>query len=294
MLRKGVELVPLRFIAILFVLMLSRNIAAEAPELTPEQARVLDGVRTLALRYTESLPDFICTQITHRATTEQGGFGMSLNGASSSRGSTPLATGTQGPAGMNDLIEEQLTFFDQMEHYKVVRVNGQKVTGLEHMSFAGAISAGEFGSALRNLFDPRSHATFTFDRVASLAHRRVYIFRFHVPVENGTIVIARDTNQKILAAYSGRLFVDPETFQVFRITSELELPADFRIKMATTTVDYRPVKIAGKTFTLPSRSEVRMKDDFRLYVNQIEFREYHRFAVESTIHYNSDGSPKNQ
>ena len=63
---------------------------------------------------------------------------------------------------------------------------------------------------------------------------------------------------------------------------------DFPIKMATIDVTYKPAEIAGKTYNLPSRSEVRMKDSAHLYVNEIQFRDYHRFVVESTIHYDSD------
>jgi len=289
-----IGLVSFRFIAILSAVLLSRGLAAQNPELTTEQARVLDELRSLALQYTESLPDFICTQVTHRGITKQANFGTLFNGASSSQGPRGPASAIHNSADSNDVIEEKLTFFNQMEHYEIVAVNGKKISGQEHMKFAGAISAGEFGSALHNIFDPRSHALFLWDRMAHLTGRRVYVFKFQVPSENGAIVMDRDTDQKIFAAYSGKLFVDPDTLQVLRITSQLELPIEFPIKLGITTVDYKPIAIAGKVYTLPSRSEVRLKDNSRLYVNQIEFRDYHKFAVESSIHYDSDGSPQDQ
>jgi hypothetical protein len=159
---------------------------------------------------------------------------------------------------------------------------------MDHMQFAGAISAGEFGSALRNLFDPRSQATFSWDKTTRINGHNIYVFKFRVPSQNGTIVMDRDTDQKIFAAYIGRLFVDSASQQVVRITSELELPVDFPIKMATIAVDYKPVEIAGKDYTLPSHSAVRMKDKAQLYINEIEFKNYHRFAAESTIHYDPE------
>ncbi len=118
--------------------------------------------------------------------------------------------------------------------------------------------------------------------------RNLYVFKFEVPSQNGTIVMHRDTDRKIFAAYTGLLFVDKATQQVMRITSEIELPLDFPIKMATVAVDYKLVEIAGTSFSLPSHSEVRMKDSTRLYVNEIEFRNYHKFAAESTIHYDTE------
>lgn len=268
--------------------------AAVDSELPPEQAKVLEAVRASALQYTQNLPNFICTQVTHRTATSDTNFGTSFGGASSSRSGQDGTGSLSGSGSVNDVIEERLTFFNQFEHYDVVAVNDRKTTGMDHMRFAGAISAGEFGSALHNLFDPWSHATFSWDKMASANGRNVYAFKFRVPSQNGTIVIHRGTDQKILVAYTGRLFIDSETLQVVRITSELELPIDFPIKMATIAIDYKPMQIAGTTYSLPSRSEVRMKDSSHLYVNQIEFRNYHKFAVESTIHYGNDASQPKQ
>jgi hypothetical protein len=277
-----------KLIAALLLAWTAMGIAAENPALTADQTQVLEAVRASALQYTQSLPDFICSQITHRESTQQVTFGMSFNGASSSRGGSGLAAASHGPGTVDDVIEERLTFFAQMEHYDVVTVNGKKSTGQHHMQFRGAISAGEFGSALRNLFDPRSHTAFSWDRMTRAGGRSIYVFKFTVPSQNGTIVMARDTNQEILAAYTGRLFVDGETSEVVRMTSELELPIDFPIKMATIALEYKPVLIVGKAYNLPSRSEVRIKDNARLYVNEIEFTDYHKFATESTIHYDSE------
>jgi hypothetical protein len=262
--------------------------AFDNPDLSPDQAKVLEAVRISAFEYTQNLPNFICRQITHREATNDASFGTPFNGPAYSR-SGQAVTGVSPTSGSpNDVIEEQLTFFDQMEHYDVVSVNSRKATGQQHMQFAGAISAGEFGSALANLFDPRSQASFEPDKMASISGRRAYVFKFHVPSQNGIVVIHHQTDQKILAAYSGRLFVDREKLQVLRITSELELPEGFPIRMATIQVDYKPVDIAGKTYDLPSHSELRIRDSARLYVNEIEFRNYRKFGTDSTIHYDSN------
>ena len=270
------------------------GILAETPDLTDDQSRVLETVRTYALQYSQNLPNFICTQITRRTVTADVNFGTSFNGASSSRGGTGIPVASRGQGGTNDVIEEQLTYFDEFEHYVVVAVNGKKAGGREHMEFGGAISAGEFGSSLHNLFDTRSHATFSWDKAAKSGGRNLYVFKFQVPSQNGAIVIDRDTDQKIFAAYTGRLFIDMASQQVVRIISELELPNDYPIKMATIAVDYKPVEIAGASYSLPSHSEVRMRDTSRLYVNEIEFRNYHKFLAKSMIHYDNDASQPKQ
>ena len=273
--------------AVLLVPLTPAGLFASAPALTPDQARVLEAVRASSLRYTENLPNFICTQITHRQTSQQFNFGASIGGVSANRSPAQMPAAAPGLSGLNDVIQEKLTFFDQEEHYEVISVNGDKTTGLAHLQLQGAISAGEFGSELHNIFDPHSATTFTWDKNATMSGRRVYIFNFRVPSQNGWIVLFRNTDSKILAAYNGHLFVDSETLQVLRITTEIELPLSFPITMSTVEVDYKPIEIAGKTYSLPSRSEVRMKDNSRIYVNQIEFKDYHKFVVQSTIHYDN-------
>lgn len=249
---------------------------AEPSPLSADQARLLESVRASALHYTQTLPNFICTQITHRQTafakvhgdTEDGNF-----------------FATWGASHSNDVIEERLTFFGQKENYEVIAVNGKKVSGASHMQFQGAISAGEFGTALQGIFDPRSHAVFQRDGNASVHGRHVDVFGFTVPKEYGTIIILKKTGQQIAVSYTGQIFVDPNTLAVLRITSRLDLPADLPIHKAESLVEYMPEDVAGKKYNLPFRSELRMEDGSHVYINKIEFRNYHRFAVESTIHF---------
>lgn len=257
-----------------------------------EQSKSLEALRATALQYTRDLPNFICTQITHRTVTDTSNFAGGVTGAVSTSGhgvfGMPLGLRSTG----NDTIEEQLTFFDRSEHYEVIAVNGKKVSGLEHLQFEGVVSAGEFGTALENIFDPRSQTTFAWDRDSSIGARHVYVLKFRVPKEYGNLVIYGRGEQQTMAPYSGRVFVDPQNMQIIRIDSELELPAGFPIKTESITVEYRPVEIAGTRFNLPYKSQVRLQDNSHLYVNEIEFRKYHKFSVQSTIHYDSNTPPQ--
>jgi hypothetical protein len=106
-----------------------------------------------------------------------------------------------------------------------------------------------------------------------------------VPQERGATVIHRDPDQQVVVPYSGRVFVDPQTFSVLRITSTLDLPAAFPITHADRMLEYKPIMIANKEYLLPSHSEVHMQDSARWYVNEVDFKDYHKFAAESTIHY---------
>ncbi len=255
-----------------------------------DRLQALESIRISALQYTNNLPNFICTQTTNRRVTDASGFLAGMTGISTGHGVLGMPSGFSSEG--NDTIEEHLTFYDHAEHYEVISVNGEKVSGLDHLQFAGAVSAGEFGSALDNIFEPTSKTRFSWERDSSIKGRRVHVLGFRVPKEHGNLVIYSRGDQQILVPYSGRIFIDAENVQALRIISDLELPAGFPIKEVHTTVEYRPTSIAGRIFNLPYESEVRLKDGSHLYINVIRFREYHKFSVQSTIHYDSDSQPQ--
>ena len=258
--------------------------AAESTQLSSDQASVLESARALAMQYTHVLPDFICLQTTHRSTVRSmdgGNMGTGISGRS------PMAGMARSSGYASDVIDEQLTYVGGKESYEVLAVNGKKVHGVDHLHFQGATSEGEFGSMLLQVFDPASHTSFTWGHTASVHGRHAWVFEFEVPREAGTEVIARDTDKEILVSISGQVYIDPETKEVLQISSRLDLPPGFPIRMAQRDIEYAPREIAGKNYSLPTRSLVHMEDGKSVYDNRIEFKNYHRFASESTIHFDN-------
>ena len=273
----------LHIAAALFVAsVLAHGVHAATGPLSADQQSVLEAARAHALQYTQQLPDFICTQITHRTTS-------GLGRLDSSMGITGMGVPgvNSGAVVSSDTVEEKLTYFNQEENYTVIAINGKKVTGTKHTGLAGAVSAGEFGSAMHEIFDLRSHTVFTWDRMAKLRGHRVYVFAINVPRGAGTRVFDKRYGKEITASYSGQVFVDADTKEVLRTSISLDLPAEFPIKVAERFVDYEPISIAGKKYNLPFHSEVSMQDSAYLYVNRIDFKHYRKFEVESTIRFGS-------
>ena len=101
--------------------------------------------------------------------------------------------------------------------------------------------------------------------------------------------MSRGTGQVIVAAYQGHVFVDTETKNVLRMESKLNMPAGAPVQEVERVLDYEPVTIGGRTSILPFHAEVRMRDDSYSYMNTIDFKDYHRFAAETTIHYGGEG-----
>ena len=84
-----------------------------------------------------------------------------------------------------DTIQEQITFFDHKESYKVESINHESVANISHNQLGGATSSGEFGSMLSHIFDPDTGAEFDWDHWATLRGRRMYVFSFKVPKSAG-------------------------------------------------------------------------------------------------------------
>lgn len=246
-----------------------RDTAAEPSQLSAEEAKLLESVRSAALEYSQRLPNFICTQVTHRLVTPTGGW----NALES-----------------KDDIEERVSFVDGKEDYEVVKLNGEKVRGKTHMQFQGAISTGEFGTTLHAIFDPQSRTKFSWDRGESPGGKGVDVFRFEVPKESGITVTDKKSGMKTVVPYSGEIFINIDTLEVLRIDTALKLPLTFPIFVGTSTVEYKPVTIAGRSYNLPYRSETHMQSRSNLFDNIIDFEDYHKFGSASVVYYSAPAS----
>ncbi len=228
-----------------------------------EQARVLDEVREYALTYTKSLPDFICMQVTRRYVD---------------------------PSGLEswhhvDTVTERLSYFENHEDYKVVLVNNRPME-IAHDQLPGAVSSGEFGSMLKEIFERESGTEFEWDRWATLRGRRMHVFFYRVRVANSKYRISeRDSRQTITVGYRGYIYVDRDTHAVAKITLEAEdIPASFPIRDVQLALDYDHQKIGDRDFVLPLKSVLTSRMGGKELVrNDVEFRMYRKFTAESTI-----------
>ena len=120
-----------------------------------EQAAIIDEVREYALNYSKSLPNFLSTQVVRRYQA----------GAPGSR----YAARYSEPSWQQvDLLTLRLSYFEQKEEYKLIMHNNSPTTQ-DYKSVGGATSTGEFGSLLREIFEPRTHARFEWDGWARCA-----------------------------------------------------------------------------------------------------------------------------
>lgn len=227
-----------------------------------EQARVLEEAKQYALNYNARLPDFICTQVTRRYVD---------------------------PTGLEfwrreDVITERLSYFDRREEYKVVLYNNQPVD-IPHERLGGVTSSGEFGSLMREIFEPATETHFEWERWGTLRSRRMHVFSYRVAQSRSKYSIAAGTEHRIIAGYSGLIYVDRETSAVMKVTLQAEnIPSGFPIREVNLTLDYDWVEISGLRFILPLKAVVSSRTGPKMLTrNEVEFRMYRKFTAESTI-----------
>src|SRR5581483_2095243 len=231
------------------------------PPSSEEQARVIHEVRENALNYSKNLPDFICTQVTRRY---------------------------YDPSGlefwqMSDVITARLSYFEQKEEYKLIMVNNQ-VTNEPYSSLRGAVSYGEFGSMLREIFEPESKTDFQWERWATLRGKRTHVFSYRVAQPNSRWSINYERTTEVTPGYRGLIYVEKASNTVLRITLEAEdIPPSFPVQQASTVLDYDYSRVGDGNFLLPLRGVMRMRSDKLLTKNEMEFRLYRKFSSESTI-----------
>ena len=254
---------------------------AQAPT-AAEQARFLEEARATALGYSEMLPDFVCTEAIHRSASDAGVW-RNL-----------------------DALTLHLTYSNKKENYKLVLAGG-KTSDVSMLSLGGAISAGEFGSTLRWIFEPESATTFRWEKAGVVRKTPVEVYSYRVPKEHSHFMLAFGSGadmRSTLVGFHGVLEIAKGSNMVWRLTTEADdIPVDFSIRESSTSVEYGYAEVGGKQFLLPAEAETTMlyqpsrangqvrNTRPKVMRNLLDFRGYRKFAVDSEIDFGGDGKP---
>ena len=182
-----------------------------------EQNDILNDARDYALNYTKNLPDFLCLQVTRRY--------YDPNGSDDYR---PY-----------DTVMAKLSYVEQREKYELLTVNNKYMTA-SYESLGGTISSGEFGSMMKEIFDPDTDTEFHWIRWATLRRRRTHVYSYVVDQAHSRWSIEdRTVHDRISPGYSGLVYVDRDTRAVMRVTLRADnIPATFPIQEAEDRLDY--------------------------------------------------------
>jgi hypothetical protein len=246
------------------------------PPSSQQQAAIISEVRQYALNYSKSLPDFICTQVTRRyaAQVPRLRSGSSIDAQPSWRAL--------------DVLTIRLSYFGQKEDYKLIMVNNT-VTTQDYQNVGGATSTGDFGTMMKDIFEPATETRFEWDHWGTLRDRLSMVFAYRVSQSRSQWHILYERSMDIVPAYRGLVYVDNETHQVTRVTLMAEnIPPSFPVNRAETILDYEYTDIAGLTFLLPVKGQVIMSAVDYMSKNDTEFRLYRKYSAESAIKFDTE------
>ena len=238
-----------------------------------ERASLLESMREYALNYTQSLPDFICTQVTRREQDR---------------------TGTGEHYSQVDKLQEQLTYFEHQEKYKMQAVNGQMVENKDRLKLGGAISSGEFGSMMYEIFEPTTQTEFEWAKFAKYDGVIYHVFNYRVTHDRSHYSIEdRNINKTIIAAYHGVIYARKSDNVVMRITLECDdIPASFPIQDVKLDLWYGVQRLSGHEFILPVKWESTSRDGKEMSRNSASFALYRKYEAETSITFESSDDDK--
>ena len=236
------------------------------PLAAEEVEKLLADTREHSLGYTESLPNFMCVEVTNRS--------VDTNGS--------------GNWKHRDTIAELLRYREKTENHTVLEINGQASTVDRDALLkekGSTLSGGELGGVLKAVFSPSAKADFTWKETDSLGSGTVQVFDYHVEKKNSMFSVVGSNNDQIMVAFHGQVFVDSSTHSVRRISLQADdLPKDFPTQATVMGVDYDYVLINGHDYLMPISAEVRVRQNHRQAVlNTIEFRDYRKYGSQMKI-----------
>ena len=235
------------------------------PPPTPEEIQtMIADARQRAVGYADSLPNFMCVEVTDRS------FDL---------------TGT-GRWKHKDTIAELMRYVDKGESRTVLEVDGKPPASSEHEALQGTTSTGEFGEVLNAVFAPSAKADFFWKETDTLGEGTVQVFNYRVAKENSQFSVGGANGDQPIVSFHGLVFIDSATRGVRRITLVADdLPKDFPTLATSITVDYDFVVINAHDYLMPISAEVSLKKraHHETDLNTIEFRNYRRFASNVKI-----------
>jgi VWFA-related protein len=217
--------------------------------------------------YWDSLPNFTCEQVTERF-------------VGSNRGNNWEHI---------DTLTGQLNYFDHQEDWEFQEY--EKGHKKSHDSSPdperGISSAGVFGGVIRGLFRPAAKAEFSWTETGALGDGTVQVFKYRVAKENSNLSLRAGPMQVIFVGYHGMVYIDSATHGVRRITQIAdEVPKRYPIHEALLSADYDYASISGQQYLLPIGAQIILRKGSsknKLELNQIRFRDFHRFRSTSRI-----------
>ena len=247
---------------------------APAPD-SVEQARILGQAREYALNYTKELPNFLCLQSVKRSIDKN----------------LRDEPGSESWQGLDSFVA-RLSFNEQHEDYKVVMQGSKAVNDLDIAKMGGATSQGEFGSMMREIFEPESETRFDWDHWGTLRGQGVYVFRYDIDQAHSKWSMRWENDEPAIFGYRGLVYIDKQTNRIVRITlAPYDIPSSYPVKSSESVLDYANQKIGESEFLLPAKVVWTSRTIRYISKNDVDFRLYKKFGADTSIKFEEMNAP---
>jgi hypothetical protein len=236
------------------------------PPAEDEIASLIADAQKHSVGYAESLPNFMCVEVTNRSVDTTGA----------------------GNWKHRDTIAELLRYRDKAETHTTLEINGATSNTDRDALLkqkGSTLSGGELGGVLKAVFAPSAKADFKWKETDSLGSGTVQVFDYHVDKSNSMYSVVGSNDRQLMVGFHGQVYIDSATRNVRRISLEAEgLPKDFPTQASVMGVDYDYVAINGHDYLMPISAEVRVRQTHhRAVLNTIEFRDYKKYGSAMKI-----------
>jgi len=182
-----------------------------------------------------------------------------------------------------DVVSADVIYENGKERYEHLAIDGKAVK--KSIEETGAWSTGEFGTVLADLFSPATAAEFKFAGNRTIRRQPAVLYDFDVthPHSHWKIQVP---GQAIMPAYHGSVWISKDTGRVLRIEMQAaKIQVDFPDDTTEMALDYDYASLETQKYLLPAKAEILscQRGSSMCQRNVIEFRNYHKYAGESTI-----------
>ncbi|HEV2277672.1 MAG TPA: VWA domain-containing protein [Acidobacteriaceae bacterium] len=239
----------------------------------PTEAQIhdmIEGARQRALSWSDSLPNFMCLEVTDHSIDSRG----------------------EGEWQHKNTMVQLMRYLDHQESRTTLELDGQKT----QESISGQATAlptdvdfahsnGEFGGMFQAVFAPSAHAKFAWKESDVLNGQPVQVFSYTVDAAHSSFDVTGLNNSQHVVAFHGEVYLDAATHSIRRITINADdIPEALHVRATSISVDYEWVTINNHDYLMPSRGAVSLREGrHQAVLNAFEFRNYRRFGSQVRI-----------
>ena len=226
----------------------------DAP-LPPDEAgqkAVIADIRAKGAEYLKTVPDYVCTQISHHS--------IDLKGYNQWK---TLET-----------VSEELRFVNHQGEYTLIAENGRKASGNEKRP-AATVDVSEFFAVMHQVFDPGTKNVMAWNNWDSVRGHRVHMIAFGIKKEDSIYHIGGPKGPQ--SGIAGFIYADADTNAILRIVfAANDTPAKYPIQSSSFDMYYDYARIGDKLYVVPMRADIRHKEGPKQVWDEVDFKEFRK------------------